>query len=319
MSAIPLVARFDALDRAAIEAFVAGQQEENLHLDFKTLASGEFGKSDMKTLAKAVSGFANSDGGIVIWGVDARRPKGSEIDCAQSVHPVPNVNALLSRLNGVMSDVVNPSVDGIVHRAVYVQADGSGVVATLVPASDSGPHMAKAGEDRYFKRSGDSFVRLEHFDVADMFGRRPKPALNVRVAISPAGGGTRHGVGYQNFRAIICIENGGRGSARAPYLAVQVQEPYTVSEFGVDGNGTLGLPRAGNWNGMTVFAGTADTLLHPGTSIEVFGIKGEVALGLHASDLNLDYIVTAEGVERMSSTIVIKGSSIAGALHGSAR
>jgi len=315
MSATPLLGRYESLDRAAIEAFVSDQQEENLHLDFKVLAGAHFGKPDMKTLAKAVSGFANSDGGIVVWGVDARRPKGGEIDCAQSIKPVRDVAALVSRLNGVMSDVVNPSVNGVVHRAVYVEADGSGVAATLVPGSDAGPHMAKAGEDRYFKRSGDSFVRLEHFDVADMFGRRPKPVLSVEVALSPAGGGTRQGVAYQNFRAIICIANSGKGSGRAPYLAVKVHPPYAISEFGVDGNGTLGLPRSGHWNDMVVFAGTADMLLHPGTHIEVLGIKGEVTMGLDAPDLSIDYVATADGVELISSSILVEGSKIAEVLR----
>jgi hypothetical protein len=41
--------------------------------------------------------------------------------------------------------------------------------------------MAKLGEHRYFKRSGDSFYRMEHFDLEDMFGRRQKPKLSIRV------------------------------------------------------------------------------------------------------------------------------------------
>jgi hypothetical protein len=41
--------------------------------------------------------------------------------------------------------------------------------------------MAKLGEDRYYKRSGDSFYRMEHFDLEDMFGRRQKPNLHLRL------------------------------------------------------------------------------------------------------------------------------------------
>ena len=41
--------------------------------------------------------------------------------------------------------------------------------------------MAKLGEDRYYKRSGDSFYRMEHFDLEDMFGRRPKPLLTLEI------------------------------------------------------------------------------------------------------------------------------------------
>ena len=31
--------------------------------------------------------------------------------------------------------------------------------------------MAKLGENRYYQRSGDQFRMMEHFQVADMFGR----------------------------------------------------------------------------------------------------------------------------------------------------
>ena len=39
--------------------------------------------------------------------------------------------------------------------------------------------MAKLGENRYYKRSGDSFYQMEHFDLEDMFGRRRKPKLKM--------------------------------------------------------------------------------------------------------------------------------------------
>jgi hypothetical protein len=39
--------------------------------------------------------------------------------------------------------------------------------------------MAKLGEHRYYKRSGDSFYKMEHFDLEDMFGRRQKAKLEI--------------------------------------------------------------------------------------------------------------------------------------------
>jgi hypothetical protein len=46
--------------------------------------------------------------------------------------------------------------------------------------------MAKLGEDRYYKRSGDSFYKMEHFDLEDMFGRRQKPNLGLEIERRPA-------------------------------------------------------------------------------------------------------------------------------------
>ena len=50
-----------------------GVAQENRQLDFKLLSKGDFSGDDLRHLAKAVSGFANADGSVVLWGVDARR------------------------------------------------------------------------------------------------------------------------------------------------------------------------------------------------------------------------------------------------------
>ena len=169
---------FESIDRTTIEAWIDKRQEENLHLDFKTLTGASMtGADDKKNLAKAISGFANSDGGLIVWGVEAKKGD-DKIDCAQSVVAVANVPQLVSRLNALTGDCISPIVDGIKHKAVMFQGT-SGCVITYVPQSSSGPHMAKLGEDRYYKRSGDSFYKMEHFDLEDMFGRRQKPNLGM--------------------------------------------------------------------------------------------------------------------------------------------
>ena len=79
-------------------------------------------------------------------------------------------------------------------------------------------HMAKLGVDRYYKRSGDSFLKMEHFEVADMFGRRQRPDLQVVVGQPDVA------------RVMVSIRNNGRGMARAPYLGLRVlpQGSWTV-------------------------------------------------------------------------------------------
>jgi hypothetical protein len=64
------------------------------------------------------------------------------------------------------------------------------VVATFVPETDGGPFMALFGEQRYYKRSGDSFYQMEHFDLEDMFGRRQKPNLEMIIEPSKVGNGS---------------------------------------------------------------------------------------------------------------------------------
>src|SRR5690606_23141057 len=96
-----------------------------------------------------------------------------------------------------------------------------------------------ARDKRYYKRSGDSFYVLEHFDVADMFGRRQRPELTLLHKLLSAG----HAGRVLRVRVVLAIQNSGRGVAHAPYLALQVHAPHHLSRHGVDGNCHEGLPR----------------------------------------------------------------------------
>ena len=62
----------------AIDDFIINQQTEELFLDFKQAVS--VGKNfvtlhrdDRRNLSKAISGFGNSEGGVIIWGVECYR------------------------------------------------------------------------------------------------------------------------------------------------------------------------------------------------------------------------------------------------------
>jgi hypothetical protein len=174
---------FDSITLEVIREFARNGRNEDLHLDFKTIADARLSRDDRKSLAIALSGYANSDGGLIVWGVEAR-PNADGVDCAVALREIPEVQLLLTRLNSLTGQSVSPLVDGVDHKAIVVEG-AAGVCVSYIPASDSGPHMAKGGEDRYFKRSGSSFYRMEHFDLEDMFGRRQRPSLSLRIDLVP--------------------------------------------------------------------------------------------------------------------------------------
>src|ERR1022692_4832237 len=56
----------------AIDEFIAEWQSEELFLDFKRSASNGAGRRltdhDRDNLGRAISGFGNSEGGLIVWG-----------------------------------------------------------------------------------------------------------------------------------------------------------------------------------------------------------------------------------------------------------
>lgn len=112
------------------------------------------------------------------------------------------------------------------HRSIVLEG-GSGFCMSVVPASDSGPHMAKAGEDRYYKRNGSSFYRMEHFDLEDMFGRRQRPSLLLRLNLVPRLGDDPH------EEVHFSVVNEGRGVAK--HAGFMCTFPPDVAVVGVRG------------------------------------------------------------------------------------
>lgn len=287
---------FEAVDLDTLRSWVATKRQEDLHLDFKALSTGPT-RDDRKNFAVAVSGFANSEGGIIVWGVDARKDE-TGVDAASELKPIENSAATLSKLQALTGEATSPIVDGVLHREILL--DGRrGVLVTLVPVSDSGPHMAGLGESRYYKRSGASFYRMEHFDVADMFGRRVRPALTFSIRVETGGVGQSSSGRWASLQPIIAILNKGRGIARFPLVRFAVSSPFKLSDYGLDGNGQVGLPRRPrppSEHSFVTFAGGVDDVIHPGTELQITRLDADISENqTEFPDLVVPYELAAEG------------------------
>ena len=134
---------------------VADRHPETLDLEAKGKADpakGRLDKEDRKNFAEAVSGFANSDGGVLVWGLVARRGRDRRI---QGLAAIKELQDFRVALEGELADSVTPSIDGLEIATIEDPGrPGTGVVLCLIPASDGGPHMARAkGQHTYFRRN----------------------------------------------------------------------------------------------------------------------------------------------------------------------
>jgi hypothetical protein len=298
--------RFNSLLLDEIQTFVKEGREEDLHLDFKLVKDAELDREDRRTFAKAVSGFGNSDGGLIVWGVDARKNE-DEIDCACGAPGISGVKRFIIKLNEYTGSVVNPTLVGIDHRPIVSdQESDHGYGVTFVPPSESGPHMAKLGEDRYYRRSGSNFIKMEHFEIADMFGRRPHPKL---VLLHKARR-YRQRASQIEVQVELSLENVGRGSARAPYLSILAQPPFSVHESGFDGNHQHGLPKQlSPQDGSIRFGGSGEVFIHPGAILPVTVVSARFNPGSF-TDLYLQYEICAEGVPLERRELSLAGKDL---------
>jgi hypothetical protein len=216
---------FEALTVQRIEEFIRTRQEEHLMLDFKRLNSPDLtAQFDKDNFATALSGFANAVGGIVVWGVTTQKHASGKVDVAAASAEITDLTMAVGRLNEFTGVLVTAAVEGVRHKKIETQPN-HGFVATLIPESDMVPHMALAGIHGYRKRNGDRFLPMEHFEIADMFGRRRRPVLRVLSALSRGGTGNA----YREVNIDLFLENRGRGSAVAPYVDIETIAGSSVS------------------------------------------------------------------------------------------
>ena len=302
--------QFHAMDAETIRQFRHEERTEDLHLEFKRINSSDFtNENDRKNLAKAVSGFANAAGGLIVWGV-ATDKKG---ESAAAIQEIEGLSTLGKKLEEFAGNWVSPPVQGVLHKVIPISGPNKGCAVTFVPESDSVPHMNNF-ENRYYKRNGSRFLPMEHYEVADMFGRRKRPKLKLHTSFSELKLTKGRQEEYVDFELIIGLENVGRGVAKYPYLSIKVQEPYAVSTYGLDGNEHEGLRRLpkGRHIDPTRWVAGAETVIHPGGILEVTKVRPPVNYP-HShvgKDLVIEYEICAEDAETVSDTKVWRYSEM---------
>ena len=168
----------------AIDEFIINMQTEELFLDFKQAISiGKNGatlhKDDRKNLAKCISGFGNSEGGVVVWGVECSRDIDIG-DVAKAKVKVKNVYRFLSWLENAISGCTIPSHNKVRNHIISVDKNGDGFIATYIPKSELAPLMSTVGNNIYI-RSGSNNVPAPYSVIAGMFGRRPQPNVELQI------------------------------------------------------------------------------------------------------------------------------------------
>lgn len=303
----------------AIQQAVDEQWQEDLILDFK-LADGNIAPMTVKTrqlLAEALSGFANSEGGLIVWGIYAASANATEPDVAKKREPISGLKRFLSDLQIYTAQLVSPAIIGVEHDIIEdPPKSDTGYAITYVPKGAGEPHMARAKDQhRFYYRSGCSFVPMEAFMLSDRYGRRPQPKLELAWRVMRTGGsGTAEHPISSTIVLILGIHNAGLGVALYPALALYEDDDCKLDKYGLDGNGHTGLPlrlspfhpAEGRWR---FHVGGVNDVVHPGTVLEVTRIRYEIPAGTaHLISQRVRYELHCQGFTRTDEVIIQVGN-----------
>ncbi len=154
-----------------LQNLTGGMVQESLKLDYKHPSALQ----DHKEVAKDVSSFANSEGGVVIYGIVEDKdhyPQRIEWIDKRNVKGDPK-----ETLENVITSLIHPKISNVIIKGVPSEKDRSKIVLIVdVPESPLAPHMA---DFSYYKRWNFKAEPMEDYEVRALMGRKVRPDLKV--------------------------------------------------------------------------------------------------------------------------------------------
>ena len=204
-----------------VEQLIDDAASEQAFLDFKSVPDESFKGDSLKSLSRCLSGFANSDGGVVIWGVRTERREGVEIPVrGGELH---DCFAFAKRLEDKASGRTVPPVQGVYALPLPIEQGPRGYVALFVPAGAEGPYQV-IDESRYLVRVGSSFQPVSHGVLAGMFGRKPQPRVSLNFVVAPVVTGEEGAFPFAKVSLGLAVVNFGAVVASDCFLSWSIRD-----------------------------------------------------------------------------------------------
>lgn len=167
-------------DISDIENLILNQVEENIHLDYKAADALQKTDGKKKEISKDISAFANSDGGIVIYGVkEFTEPTKKYLP--EKIDPIDRNLISKEWLEQVINSNVSPRIDGIKITPISILTEKDNVVYVVeIPKSNT---AHQAGDQRYYKRFNFESVAMYDYEIRDVMNRKKFPKIELSLEI----------------------------------------------------------------------------------------------------------------------------------------
>lgn len=162
-------------DKAYLENLISNKVEEDIHLDYKAGAALQKPRGDelYKDISKDVSSFANSDGGILIYGIAEDK---EYKHLPGTIDPVDRTQTPREWLEQIIQNKISPRLDVTIH-AIAITDDPNQVVYLVdVP---KGSTAYQAADKKYYRRANSISQPMNDYEIKDVINRVKHPKIDL--------------------------------------------------------------------------------------------------------------------------------------------
>jgi hypothetical protein len=155
-----------------IQLLIDTGTEESIHLEFKESGALSKNENKKKEIGKDVSSFANSDGGILIYGIIEQDHK------ATSISFIDGNEYSKEWLEQVINSTIQRRITDLI---IFPIRQGNNIAKTIylikIPQSNDTPHLNI--DKKFYKRFNFQSVPMEEYEIRQLYNRRVKSELFI--------------------------------------------------------------------------------------------------------------------------------------------
>lgn len=211
-----------------IDNYISSNSEESINLDFKrgdSLRKGsvENEKERIKfDISKDVSAFANSDGGIIIYGIEEKNFK------ADKLFFVNGNEFTKETLEQIINSRIHRKIEGLIIDPIrYDDKIEQTIYVVKIPRSTNSPHMIS--DKKFYRRYNFESIAMEEYEVRGLYNRQEKTHLEIAESKISGYAAALQGGKPIDFNSSIQINIKNIGKTIEKLYKVEVHTPRIVT------------------------------------------------------------------------------------------